>query len=278
MKKNCENNNDAVKEIVSKLEQGVKDLFDSEAYKNFLSVMARFYNYSANNCLLIALQCPTASYVAGYSAWQTKFKRQVRKGEKAIKILAPCPHKFVKEVENEDGYKEEKEISYTTFRTANVFDVSQTEGEDLPSICKEVGDEVENFEELFGKLERVSPVKISFEDIQTGANGYFSTAEKKIVVKAGMPQGQTLKTTVHEIAHAILHDKDNGEEKDADRKTKEVQAESVAYTVCNFLGLDTQEYSFGYVAGWSTGKEVKELQNSLEVIRKTASVIIGALA
>jgi hypothetical protein len=278
MKKNCENNNDAVKEIVSRLEDGVKNLFDSEAYKNFLEVMAKFYNYSANNCLLIALQCPTASYVAGYSAWQTKFKRQVRKGEKAIKILAPCPHKFVKEVENEDGSKEEREICYTTFRTANVFDVSQTEGEDLPSICKEVGDEVENFEELFGKLEKVSPVKISFEDIQTGANGYFSTADKKIVVKAGMPQGQTLKTTVHEIAHAILHDKDSGEEKGADRKTKEVQAESVAYTVCNFLGLDTSEYSFGYVAGWSTGKEVKELQNSLEVIRKTASVIIGALA
>lgn len=267
--------NKDIKEITEKLEQGVKDVFSSDKYIEYLKFMSKFYNYSVNNIILIMMQKPEASLVAGYKAWQTKFGRQVRKGERGIKILAPCPHK--KTIETEDG--DEKEIRWTSFKTTTVFDVSQTDGEELPTGCvTALNGDVTGFNELFDKLVKVSPVSVEIANIEGRANGYFSSVEKRIVVKEGMSEQQTIKTLVHEISHAILHDKEDGEEKEADRNTKEVQAESVAYTVCSMLGLDTSDYSFGYVAGWSSDKDVKELSASMEVIRKTAKGIVDALA
>ena len=263
-----------IKEITEQLERGVKDVFRSDKYQEYLKFMSKFYNYSVNNIILIMMQKPDASLVAGYRAWQTKFNRQVRKGEKGITILAPCTHKRVKEV---DG--EETEVSWTSFRATKVFDISQTDGEDIPTGCVDMltGD-VADFEALLTRLKDVSPVGVFFEDIQGGANGFFSHTDKRIVVRSGMSQSQTIKTLVHEISHAILHDKELGLEKDADRYTREVQAESVAYTVCSMLGLDTSDYSFGYVAGWSSGKDVKELNASMETIRRTAKDIFESLA
>lgn len=264
-----------IKEITKQLEEGVKGVFDSEQYQKYLAFMGKFHRYSINNSLLIWLQRPDASYVAGFKTWQ-KMNRQVRKGEKGIKILAPCPHKFTKEYIDDDGNLEEKEIQYTTFRPATVFDISQTDGEDIPTICDELTGTVENFDELFEKLKSASPVPVEYEDIQNGALGYFNGMA--IRIKSGMSQLQTVKTTVHEVAHALLHDRENGEEKDANRHEKEVQAESVAFTVCAMLGLDTTGYSFEYVANWSQGREAKELVASMEIIRKTANLIYEAVA
>lgn len=262
-----------IKEITDQLEQGVKEVFESDKYKEYLDFMSKFYNYSVNNIILIMAQKPDASLIAGYKAWQTKFNRQVRKGEKGISILAPCPHKKVVE---ENG--EEKEIKWTSFKVAKVFDVSQTDGEVVPTGCTDVltGD-VQNYEQLISNLKSVAPTPISFEKIDGSANGFYNTLEKKIVVDDGLSEQQTVKTMIHEIAHSILHDQDSGQEKDADRQTMEVQAESVAYTVCKMIGIDASDYSFGYVAGWGNGKEVKELTASMEVIRKTAKDIVDAL-
>lgn len=263
-----------IKEITAKLEQGVKDVFTSDKYMEYLRFMSKFTNYSFNNTLLILMQKPDASLVAGYKAWQSK-GRQVRKGERGLTILAPCPHR--KEEEDEGGNKVVK--SWTTFRAIKVFDVSQTDGDELPTGCVEaLRDGVNNYDKLFAKLCEISPVSVNIESIDGSANGFFSTKDKRIVVKEGMSESQTIKTLVHEISHAILHDREDGEEKDADRRTREIQAESVAYTVCSALGLDTADYSFGYIAGWSNGKELKELSDSMEVIRKTAAGIIDKLA
>lgn len=270
MKKNIE-------DITKKLEEGVQGVFQGEGYKTFLNVMAKFHSYSFNNCVLIAMQFPEATRVAGYRSWETNFKRHVKKGEKAIKILAPIPHKFQKEVEDEEGNKEMKEVQYMSFRAVPVFDISQTEGEELPEICKKLEGTVEGFGDLISKLEELSPVPVEYKEIKGSANGYFSHAENIIAVDAGLSEQHKVKTLIHEIAHAILHNKDNGIEKDADSRTKEVQAESIAYTVCNWLGMDTSEYSFGYVAGWSEGKELKELTASMDVIRMTAGEIIDSL-
>lgn len=266
-----------INEITEKLETGVKEVYTSEKYKAYLDFMSKFYDYSVNNTILIFMQMPEASLVAGYKAWQTKFKRQVRKGEKGLTILAPCPHKMKKEVEDENGKKVEKEVTWTTYRAVSVFDISQTDGEEIPTIAKELTDSVENYEELFKKLTEISPVPVGFEEIKTGAKGYFSHVDKRIALKEGMAEQQTIKTLIHEISHAILHDKETGEEAEADRNTKEVQAESIAYVVCSSLGLDTSDYSFGYVAGWSGSKEAKELTASMEIIKKTAGTIIEAL-
>ena len=269
-----------VKEITEKLEAGVKAIFASPEYKEYLEFMGKFYNYSANNCMLIWMQKPDASLVAGYKSWLTKFNRQVRKGENGITILDPIPHKFTKEVINQDGDPEEVEVNYTSFRAVSVFDISQTDGEAIPTNpygCNEMTGTVEEYGEIMQKLRAVSPVRIDFEEIEGGALGYFNHADNRIAIKEGMSQVQTVKTTIHEVAHAILHNKQNGAEKDADRNTKEVEAESVAYTVCSMLGLDVSEYSFGYVAGWSTGKDAKELTISMEVIRKTAKEMIDSL-
>lgn len=263
-----------VKEITEKLEQGVKDVFTSDKYMEYLKFMGKFHNYSFNNCVLIMMQMPTATLVAGYKAWQTKFGRQVRKGERGIKILAPCPHK--KTIETEDG--DEEEIRWTSFRTTTVFDVSQTDGDDLPTGCtNRLTGDVDGYDDLLSKLAEIAPVSVNFDEIEGSANGYYSRVEEQIVVQHGMSEQQTVKTLVHEIAHAVLHSED-GEESEADRFTKEVQAESVAYTVCSALGLDTSDYSFGYVAGWSSDKDMKELTASMEVIRKTAANLIDRLA
>lgn len=262
-----------IDDITKQLEEGVKAVFESDKYKEYLDFMGKFYDYSVNNIILIMHQMPSASLVAGYKTWQNKFKRQVRKGAKAIKILAPCPHKAIKIV---DG--EEQEIRWTSFRAVSVFDVSQTDGDALPTGCVQMlSGKVQGYAGLVKKLMAVSPVPITYESIQGGANGCYKLDEKRIVIRQGMSELQTVKTMVHEISHAVLHDKDNGMEKDANKHSREVQAESVSYIVCNALGLDTSDYSFGYVAGWSTGKEMKELVESLDVIRKAAVELVEKL-
>lgn len=261
------------KEITKKLEDGIKTTLTSENYKNYLSFMNTFHEYSFNNCMLIWLQKPEATLVAGYKTWQNK-KRQVKKGEKGIKILAPCPKKFTSKKTTEDGKEEEKEVEYMDFRTVSVFDISQTEGEPVPEVLHQLKNDVSNFKDLFSKLESVSPVPIVFNEID--ANGVFSSSNNCITINKGLSEEQTIKTTIHEIAHAILHNP-NGEEKGADRKTREIQAESVAFIVCDFLGIDSSEYSFGYIAGWCKG-DLKLVSQNMEVIRKTANTIKEAIA
>ena len=382
-----ENMRDKVKEITDKLEQGIKDLFDSEKYKAFLDTMARFHRYSYNNSLLIMFQKPDASAVAGYTDWVKKFHRYVRKGEKGIKILAPAPYKKDIEVPvlddkgnqifGADGNKlyNAKTITVPAFKVTTVFDVSQTEGEPLPSISSKLEGNIENYEKFFRALKELSPVPIELEPIDSAANGYFNPVENRIAVRNDLSEMQTIKTAIHEIAHAKLHSiepnekmyqvvelfgkealfsngridvdtlpeglyaydlrgSDNdfgipisveervtvnhagciitsepmdfdgkdyiplddelnftGEEKgirelwkqaypdkaNISRNTKEVQAESVAYTVCQRFGLDTSDYSFGYIAGWSSGRDIKELKESLKVIRSTAAEIISGI-
>ena len=263
-------------EITKELERGVKDLLASDRYKDYLDFMGKFHNYSVNNSILIFLQMPQATMVAGFVDWQKKFGRNVRKGEKSIKILAPVPHKIKKETVNSNGEKEEQEIKWNTFRPVSVFDISQTDGENVPEICNDLSGSIEGYDDLIKRLAAVSPVKVDFENIKSAAKGYFSEVENRIVIKAGMSEEQTVKTLVHEIAHSLLHG-DGGEEKEAGRRTKEVQAESVAYTVCRMLGVNTDDYSFGYIAGWSEGQELKELNKSMETIRKTANKIMEGL-
>ena len=285
-----------LKEITDRLEQGIKELFDSERYKEYLRVMSKFHNYSFNNTLLIAMQKPDASLVAGFTAWKNNFQRNVVKGEKGIKILAPSPFKIKREMEKIDPatqkpimgadgkpVTEEKEITIPAFKVVSVFDVSQTEGKELPDIAVDMltGD-VERFKDVFAALEKTSPVPIAFEKIEGGAHGYYHLEDKRIAIDEGMSELQTLKTAIHEIAHAKLHDIDLNAPKEEqqdrpDRRTREVQAESVAYAVCQHYGLDTSDYSFGYVAGWSSGRELEELKSSLETIRNTAAEIINSI-
>lgn len=265
-----------IEEITVKLEQGVKDVFNGGQYKEYLDFMAKFHDYSVNNCILILMQMPTASLVAGYKAWQTKFNRQVRKGEKGIQILAPIPHKFRKEVKDENGNVTEKEFSYNTFRAVSVFDISQTDGDKVPTVVNELTEKVADYDSLLKKLIAFAPVPVGFEDIQGGAKGYYNRLEKRIAIKSGMAEQQTVKTLVHEIARSMLHSV-KGEESEADRQTKEVQAESVAYVVCSQLGLSTDDYSFGYIATWGGDKEAKQLINSMEIIKKTATMIIEGM-
>ena len=272
-----ESNKNKMNEIAEMLETGVKAVFENGEYQRMLDTMSKFYKYSANNCFLILAQMPDATHVAGYRAWADKFGRQVKKGEKAIRIIAPCPHKKQTERVNEDGEVEAKEIQWVSYRAVPVFDISQTEGEDLPEIAHDLTGGVDGYEELLERVKGISPVAVKFEEVRGGAHGFYSHLTNSITVKEGMSEQQTVKTLVHEIAHAILHNEE-GEQKDADSNTREVQAESVAYIVCKHIGIDTSDYSFGYVAGWSGGKETKELTASMEVIRKTAAGIIESLA
>lgn len=278
-------NSERLKELTDRLEQGVTELFDSGRYMEYLRVMSRFHHYSLNNTLLIAMQMPGASYVAGFSTWKNKLGRTVKKGEKGIRIIAPTPYKKIAEVDVVDRSgntrKEEKEIVVPAFKVVSVFDYSQTEGRELPEIASDLTDSVEDYDDFFSALESISPVPIAFEDIAGASHGYYNLVEKRIAVQEGMSESQTLKTLVHEIAHAKLHDFDIGlpasERPQIDRQTKEVQAESVAYCVCQRYGLDTSDYSFGYIGGWSSGQELKELKDSLETIRNTAAEIIDGL-
>ena len=340
-----------VREITDKLEQGIKELFESERFKEYLRTMSKFYHYSFSNTLLIAMQKPEATYVAGYTSWQRNFDRQVMKGEKGIKILAPAPYKAKEEREkidpstqkpvlDADGkpVTETVEVMRPAFKVVSVFDISQTDGKELPDIIvDELSGSVENYAAFFEALKQESPAPIAFEDIPSGAKGYFSPVENRIAIQEGMSEIQTIKTAIHEIAHAKLHSIDRPEPEPAwkivmisdggtkrdflsgfaseteanetaeregwrfidenrfewrleveedtsavqemrkDRHTKEVEAESVAYTVCQRYGIETSDYSFGYIAGWSSDKETKELKGSLETIRKTAAEMIDSI-
>ena len=284
-----------LKEITDRLEQGITELFDSERYKEYLKVMSKFHNYSFRNTVLIAMQKPDASLLAGFSAWKNNFERNVMRGQKGIKIIAPSPYKIKQEMQKIDPHTqkpiigkdgkpvtEEKEITIPAYKVVSVFDVSQTEGKELPDIAvDELTGDVDRYKDFFAALEKTSPVPIAFENIEGGSHGYYHLEDKRIAINEGMSELQTLKTAIHEIAHAKLHDIDLNAPKDeqprVDRRTREVEAESVAYTVCQHYGLDTSDYSFGYVAGWSSGRELDELKSSLETIRSTAAEIINSI-
>ena len=285
-----------LKEITDRLEQGIAELFDSERYREYLKVMSKFHNYSFRNTVLIAMQKPDASLVAGFSAWKNNFERNVMKGQKGIKIIAPSPYKIKQEMQKIDPHTqkpvigkdgkpvtEEKEVTIPAYKVVSVFDVSQTEGKELPDIAvDELTGDVDRYKDFFAALEKTSPVPIAFENIEGGSHGYYHLEDKRIAINEGMSELQTLKTAIHEIAHAKLHDIDLNAPKDeqqphVDRRTREVEAESVAYTVCQHYGLDTSDYSFGYVAGWSSGRELSELKSSLETIRSAAAEIINSI-
>lgn len=281
-----------VKEITDKLERGIKDLFESDKYKNYLKTMSRFHNYSFSNSLLIAIQKPDATYVAGYTSWEKNFDRHVQKGQKGIRILAPSPYKIKKDVDmidpsthrpvlGRDGkpLREMIEVTVPAYKVTTVFDISQTEGRDLPEIATDLQNDVEGYNRFMEVLKTISPVPIEFRAFEGMSHGYYHLDDKKIVIKEGMSQQQTLKTCIHEITHEILHDRDTGKEKDhmPDMHTREVEAESVAYTVCQHFGIDSSDYSFGYIAGWSSGKNLEELKASMNTIRKTASDIISSI-
>ena len=285
-----------LKEITDRLEQGIAELFDSERYREYLKVMSKFHNYSFRNTVLIAMQKPDASLVAGFSAWKNNFERNVMKGQKGIKISAPSPYNITQEMQKIDPHTqkpvigkdgkpvtEEKEVTIPAYKVVSVFDVSQTEGKELPDIAvDELTGDVDRYKDFFAALEKTSPVPIAFENIEGGSHGYYHLEDKRIAINEGMSELQTLKTAIHEIAHAKLHDIDLNAPKDeqqphVDRRTREVEAESVAYTVCQHYGLDTSDYSFGYVAGWSSGRELSELKSSLETIRSAAAEIINSI-
>ena len=282
-----------VQELTDKLEQGLQDLFNSDSYRNYLSTMSKFHNYSFNNTLLIAMQKPDATLVAGYKAWQKNFERHVNKGEKAIRILAPAPYKIKEERDkidpvtqelllDKDGnpQKEEVEITIPAFRAVSVFDLSQTDGKPIPELtAKELLSDVEGYQDMIRAVEAISPVPIELEEIAGDSKGYYDREAKRIAVQENMSESQTLKTMIHEVAHSKLHSKEveQDEQMRKDRNTKEVEAESVAYTVCQHFGIDTSDYSFGYIAGWSSGRDTKELRSSMDTIRKTASELITGI-
>lgn len=281
------NHDDRVREITQQLEDGIKDMFTSEKYMGYLNTMSKFHGYSLNNTLLIAAQNPQASLVAGFKSWEKNFDRHVKRGEKAIKILAPAPYtrKVLHEKVNPDTgeiildkngnpEKEETEIKLTSFRVVSVFDVSQTEGKELPSMAHDLEGNINDYPLYMQALKKVSDVPIRFEEIDGAAHGYYNRTTDSIAVKSGMSESQTVKTMIHEIAHSILHNDNAADAGEKNRRTKEVEAESVAYTVCKHFGIDTSDYSFGYIAGWSADKELSELKASLETIRKTSSGLI----
>jgi Zn-dependent peptidase ImmA (M78 family) len=278
-----------VKELTEKLHEGIKNLFESDRYRDYLKTMAKFHNYSFNNSLLIWAQRPDATAVAGYKAWQTKFGRTVNPGSKGIMIYEPASYKRTlrEKVLDQDGnpikdkegndVTREVERTFPTFKVGYVFAYEDTSGKPLPSIVSILDRDVDNFDAVMDALRKISPAPIRFDNVDGGANGYYDLVTREIVVKASLPQAQKIKTAVHEISHSILHDKIDGLDQEADKRSMEVSAESVAFVVCSWLGMDTSEYSFGYVGGWSAGKELKELQQKMEVIRSTASMIISGL-
>lgn len=271
-----------IKEITDQLEAGIQELFESDKFKDYLTCMSKFHNYSLNNTILIAMQKPDAALVAGYKAWQTDHGRTVRKGEHGIKILAPCKFKVTVEsdengtLENSGNDEKTKVMEYLRFKITHVFDVSQTEGKELPSIgVDELTGDVSGYRSMYKALVRTCPVAIVMEEIEGGAKGYYNDTDKRIAILAGMSEMQTIKTIIHEMAHQKMHAEENADpEHPVDRRTKEVEAESVAYTVCQHLGLDTSDYSFGYIAGWSSTRDTKELKASLERIRSASDELI----
>lgn len=281
-----------IADLLQKAEQGIKDIFESDRYKEYLSTMSKFHNYSFRNTLLILMQKPEASYVAGYVAWKEKFNRQVQKGEKGIQIIGYTPKKIQEEVPKKDKVTGNdildtngkpqldiitRQIPY--FTPVYVYDVSQTDGEPLPKLVNELDGSVETYNSLMDALKEVSPYPIEFEAIKGGTRGYCDPVKQKIAIKEGMSEAQTIKTAIHEITHADLHapELNLSLAEKTDRNTKEVEAESTAFVVCSHYGIDTSDYSFGYLASWSSDKELKELQNSLETIQKQAGELIDRI-
>jgi hypothetical protein len=275
---------DKVKEMSQRIEQGVKDVFDSDKYKQYLNVMAKFHNYSFRNTMLIMLQRPEATRVAGFNAWQQNFKRTVNKGEKGIVVLAPTQYKETIEVnvideatgkpkidEHGNIEKTKQEIKRLSFMPVYVFDVAQTSGEPIPTLIDELKGNIINFNDFFDSLKLVSPYPIQFEELPEGTKGLCNYKTEKILIKPDMSEVQTIKTAIHEITHAKLH---SGKDDTKDRHTREVEAESVACVVCNYYGVDTSDYSFGYIASWSQDKELAELKSSLNTIQSTAMELI----
>lgn len=288
---NFRNNKDRLKEIIDSIEKGIKEVFESGRYTEYLQVMSRFHNYSFNNTMLIYMQKPDATLVAGFNKWKDKFERNVNKGEKGIKIIAPTPYKkkIEKDVldpdtklpmrdENGEIIKEEKEVSIPSFRPVAVFDVSQTSGKELPTLASDLNGKVENFDMLKEAISRSAPVPISFKPLRSDTDGYFSPKRQEIVIREGMGEVQTVCAMIHESAHAKLHNPayipETDDKSKLSRSDEEVQAESIAYTICAYFGIETGENSFGYLASWSQNKELKELKESLDVINKTSSELI----
>lgn len=282
-----------VAELTDRLENGVKELYASDSYAQYISAMAKFHHYSFGNALLILFQCPHASQVAGYGTWK-RLGRQVKRGEKGILILSPCSFRATLEREKIDAQTgqtlygpdgnpltEKVKISPNRFKIAHVFDLSQTEGRELPEIgVSELTGDVADYAGIYDRLTALSPLSVQQEDFPRSAKGYTSFAENRIVIKPGMSQVQTIKTLVHEIAHAKLHKPADllVEEQPKQRRQKEVEAESIAYVVCQYFGIDTSDYSLAYVAGWSKDRELSELKSSLNVIHSTAGEIIDAIS
>ena len=290
MNKNTEIVEAPIDKVIAKLKEGTSKVFESENYKELLRVSAKFADYSLNNCILISMQCPHATYVAGYKAWQTKFSRTVNKGEKAIRILAPSPYKVEveeKRIDSESGkyvldkdgnpIKDKVVKTIPAYRVAYVFDVSQTSGKPLPTITSKLTDDVEKYESYKIALENISPCPVKYRNIDGSANGFYDLKNREIIIREGMSESHTLKTLIHEITHAELHDRENGIDKDVPRSTAEVEAESVAFIVCEHMGIDSSQYSFGYIAGWAKHRELTELKDHLKVIHDTSSSIINSL-
>lgn len=289
---------DRMREIVDSIENGIKELFESDKYRQYLSTMSRFHRYSVNNTMLIYMQRPDATHVAGFNKWRDQFGRNVLKGEKGIRIIAPTPYKKkVEEIKTDpetnapvldaDGKAiiEEKEIRIPMFKVVSVFDVSQTSGKPLPQLSADLSGNVQQYEVFMEALRRASPVPMEIKPVARDTDGFFSIKAQSITIRAGMSEVQTVCAAVHEIAHAKLHDyehmtelADDGETilvpGEKSRNTEEVEAESISYAVCQYYGIETGENSFGYIATWSKGKELKELRASLETINKTASELI----
>ena len=292
-------NRERLQQITAGIEQGIKELFESEKYMRYLSVMSRFHRYSVNNTMLIYMQKPDATLVAGYNKWKNQFERHVKRGEHGITIIAPTPYK--KKIEeqkldpdtkapmlDQDGkvIMEEREVEIPMFRPVKVFDVSQTDGKPLPELASSLSGNVQNYEAFMEALRRSAPVPLSVQPMAANMDGYFSPDRQRIAIREGMSEVQTVSAAVHEIAHSKLHNYAKAQEEAAragdkeppkkkDRNTEEVEAESISYAVCQYYGIETAENSFGYIATWSQGKELKELRASLETISKTASGLIS---
>ena len=279
-----------MKELTEQLEEGVRKFISSDHYKEYLDTMRKFHNYSFNNIILILSQMPEATRVAGFVSWKRDFHRHVKKGERGIRIIAPAPRKVKREQNAFDVLtgkpvldalgnpkKETVEVTIPYFKAATVFDVSQTTGAPLPELeVAELDGEVKDYAKFLDAVCRISPVPIRFDNVEGGAKGYFSRQNQEIVINHGMSEMQTMKTLIHELAHSVLHNTEVPNEM-SDRHTKEVEAESVAYTVCAHFGLDTSDYSFAYVGTWSEGKDTSILRGSMEKIRTTAAELIGKI-
>jgi len=277
-------NIEKVKELTDKLEEGLLNLKKSDDFKKYLTCMSKFHSYSYNNTLLIMMQKPQATYVAGFNSWKNNFNRNVKKGEKGIRILAPATIKKMVETKRYDNngkqFIEQEEITIPIFKPVTVFDVSQTEGDPIPELIEgDLKDNVKNYEDIKEALTHTTDIPIITKDIEGGAKGYFDPKAQTIYINEGMSESQTIKTMIHEIAHSILHDytKQEIKEEKKDRNTKEVEAESVAFTVCKHFGIDTDDYSFGYILGWSKDATLNEFRQSLETIQKCSNKLIGRL-